>query len=236
MAANVDRWRRFVDFAAEWRRPIKADDGVPIDQLDRAEERLNLRLPEALRELYLMAGRRRDLFKTMNRLLAPREIGLVEDPPGTDENGLIFYTEEDGAVQWGIRMADIHLADPPVCLDNSEPVIDHLAEQVWLKQNETLSEFVYQMMVVEAAWRGKRDSAHAWVQPDDLDAVTRRFDPMLLPAWHWPSEESRLWSASGVFMLSGRDLQSDDLVEVVIGGRTLRELRAAMDVLPVKWD
>jgi hypothetical protein len=52
------RWKRTADLIAEWQRPLREGDGLPLADIEAAERRLGFRLPEALREWYLLAGRR----------------------------------------------------------------------------------------------------------------------------------------------------------------------------------
>lgn len=59
------------DFAADWRAPLRAEDGYDAEALDAAERRLGVRLPTALREAYALFGRRDDLSRNQDRSQGP---------------------------------------------------------------------------------------------------------------------------------------------------------------------
>ena len=60
----------FIDeFAAAWTRPLSREDGYGEDVLQSVEEHLGVRLPPALREAYLVLGKRTDLTARQDPLL-----------------------------------------------------------------------------------------------------------------------------------------------------------------------
>jgi hypothetical protein len=46
---RAEAWHFLTRFAAEWRSPLRADDGYDPSEFDEAEQRLGVRLPAALR-------------------------------------------------------------------------------------------------------------------------------------------------------------------------------------------
>ncbi|WP_223184536.1 SMI1/KNR4 family protein [Streptomyces sp. CBMA152] len=90
--AAVVRWRFIQGFAAHWADALEHGDGWTEADLVAAEERLGVRLPVAMREAYLLFGRRRDLTSNHDELLAPDE--LYVDDAG---EALVFRHENQGA-------------------------------------------------------------------------------------------------------------------------------------------
>src|SRR6185312_3951749 len=74
-------WDFIQRFAAAWAAPLEPGDGVSRDVWRAAEQRLGTALPAALREAYLLVGRRPDLTAGQDRLLQLDELGF--DDPGT---------------------------------------------------------------------------------------------------------------------------------------------------------
>src|SRR5947209_4674490 len=70
-------------------------DGIPDASLEAAEEKLRVRLPTALRDYYVMAGRERRLNHAFNQLLAPKDWEV-------HEGKLIFMAENQNAAFWGV--------------------------------------------------------------------------------------------------------------------------------------
>lgn len=63
-------WGFIAEFAAAWARPLSPGDGYSEDVLWAVGERLGVRLPAALREAYLLFGRRSDLTAQQDPLRA----------------------------------------------------------------------------------------------------------------------------------------------------------------------
>lgn len=55
-------------------RPVTESDGIDAEPLQIGEERIGLALPAALREAYLLFGRRQDLTATQDRLIWPQNL------------------------------------------------------------------------------------------------------------------------------------------------------------------
>ena len=189
LSTRQDRWSLLKDFIAEWHRPLTSGSGYSAAELDAAEQRLELKLPEALRELYQFAGRWEDVFvATQNFLVSPEELEI--------EEGLLeIYCENQGIVHWGIRPDDLHLPDPPVYLNDSGL---HDEPQEIIRENETLSGFALQMVVCDTTialdrsilvrdTEGKCISILAGDTEGKITACIKRdyvrFD---FADWHWP--------------------------------------------------
>jgi hypothetical protein len=102
-------WQFIGRFAAASGRPLVNGDGCDEVELREAEIRLGLTLPESLRHLYRLMGRRDDLTSVQDRLLRPNQLRV-------DESGrvLVFRIENQNVAQWGVELATIEQADPPV--------------------------------------------------------------------------------------------------------------------------
>lgn len=93
-------WWFITGFATYWGRPLGDGDGWDPAAVDAAERRLGLALPAALREAYLLFGRRDDLTSNQDRLLPPDEL-YVQD------GALVYREENQGCAFWGIPLADL---------------------------------------------------------------------------------------------------------------------------------
>ncbi|MFF5536006.1 SMI1/KNR4 family protein [Streptomyces cinerochromogenes] len=104
-------WTFIQDFAAHWvGAALSSDDGWTEADLDAAEARLGLRLPTALREAYLLFGRRQDLTSNHDALLGPAQLHV--DRAG---EALVFRHENQGAASWGILLGSLQDADEDLC-------------------------------------------------------------------------------------------------------------------------
>jgi hypothetical protein len=89
-----------------YRRPLTAKDALSESRLQKAERRLGLQLPSAMRDFLGLAGLAKENC-AHNRLFRPEEL-CVED------GYLIFMEENQAVVHWGIPVGALKQADPEV--------------------------------------------------------------------------------------------------------------------------
>lgn len=132
---DTPRWRPLVDFVTRWyARPLEPADGCSAGEVAAAEARLGRPLPAALREWYLLVGRRlEDVLDPPARLEA---LGLLGDQ-------LDVWYESDAV--WVVRVRADGPDDPPVVLDHdatyteTQPYTGRLVETLLgLVTSETL--------------------------------------------------------------------------------------------------
>lgn len=87
-------------------RPLRPADGLPVRFVIAAERKLKLRMPPALREYYLIAGRL-PLNREHNRLYSPGRLRMLRGK-------LVFMEENQRVVFWGLDREDLRKADPEV--------------------------------------------------------------------------------------------------------------------------
>ena len=111
-----------------FRRPLTARDALPEQLSRRAEKRLGMALPAAMRDYYLLAGAASE-NREHNRLFRPEEL-LVE------EGWLLFREENQAVVHWGIPLRSKSRTDPEVWQrvneDETEWYPEHMAFSVFL--------------------------------------------------------------------------------------------------------
>ncbi|MFF0205876.1 SMI1/KNR4 family protein [Streptomyces sp. NPDC005017] len=224
---RVDAWAFIRDFAASWSTPLSLTDGLTSVDVQRAEDRLGLSLPVALREAYALFGRRRDLVAQQNPFLEPDE--LLLDPSG---ELLVFRSENQGCAGWGVALADLSREDPPVVLfsdrlprsSNRSPFLDRMS----LACVETvLSE------AVTARWaHGRACQATSEV----VACLQEEFSPVALPpypAWFDPMGPPVRWfSAPGLLLCLEPGSEG---TELVVTGRTETDLQRATEAIPGVW-
>lgn len=224
LAAREDRWSLLTDFVAEWHTPLQAGDGYSAAELDAAEQRLGLKLPLALREWYQLAGQREDITSMQNFLVSPEELGIHE------ENGLlVFHCENQQVVEWGVQASDLGLADPPVWLDDSGL---HDTQQEPIQENNTLSEFVLQMVVLDTMFNPKVFQALGRVTPQTVESVEQNFVRLGLPDWHWPSYPTQFYGGDDILVQASR---GEDLW-LQVTARSLAAFEKAKTALGITWE
>jgi len=177
---------------AEWHTPLQEGDGYSPEELDAAEQRLGFKLPLALREWYQLAGQRENIVAPQNWLVSPAELEIEE------ENGLlVFHSENQQVVEWGIQADDLDLDNPPVWLDDSGL---HDTQQEPIRENDTLSEFVLQMVVFETIVWPQVLQGYSRGASLALDTVEQSFVPLEFPDWHWPVYPTRFYGGNDILI------------------------------------
>jgi len=105
--AEAEFWISYRPLAKRLLRPLGKSAGFLEATISEAEKRLGLTLPHVLREFYVLAGTRKDINETYNRLLAPEDLLI-------DDNALVFYEENQAACVWSVAVSNLSEVDPPV--------------------------------------------------------------------------------------------------------------------------
>lgn len=141
-----------------------APQGYPGDELSQAAERLDIRLPEVLRNYYTDLGKNIAVNAHHNRLLAP------EDMYVTASGYLVFYEENQGVAVWGISCDRLHEAHPPVCGSYDAE------QEEWWEDSDSPEHFLLSMAYWNAALGGLRHMAMSeQVSPDIITMIEPRW-------------------------------------------------------------
>lgn len=141
LAAREGHWPLLKGWGDAWCASFQRSDGCFDAELERAEDRLGVKLPASLRELYCFAGRR--LSKMNDSLIELDDLEVAQ-------NVLPFWAENQYVWTCGVKLDDLSLDDPPVFIDFSGCDafgITPLAPNRLALQNEMLSEFAFQIVV-----------------------------------------------------------------------------------------
>ncbi|MDT0569216.1 SMI1/KNR4 family protein [Streptomyces sp. DSM 3412] len=216
-----DAWIFIRGFAAHWTdAALGHEDGWTAADLDTAEERLGLRLPTALREAYLLLGRRRDLTSNHDVLLGPSEL-YVDD----DGKALVFRHENQGAASWGVLLDNLRDDDPAVLIKLD--LADKSAER-WEPWLERLSLCFVEIVLSESLQAD--DGLCDFLEPDDDSLEQLESNAVRLPFPAYPVGEETRW-------FLGRDvlLRDDEGAAVLARGRTAEDLDRVRDLIPGDW-
>ncbi|MFD5573601.1 SMI1/KNR4 family protein [Streptomyces cadmiisoli] len=214
-------WAFIRGFAAHWvGAALGSDDGWTEADLDAAEERLGLRLPTALREAYLLFGRRQDLTSNHDVLLSPAKL-YVDDA----KEVLVFRHENQGAASWGIFLDSVHEEDPAVFIRLD--LADKSAER-WEDWLERLSLYFIEISLSESLQAD--EEVCDYLDPDGNSLELLETHSVRLPFPSYPIGEETRW-------FLGQDvlLRDDDGAAILARGRTAGDLDRIRDLIPGDW-
>ncbi|MFF4398755.1 SMI1/KNR4 family protein [Streptomyces sp. NPDC001480] len=221
--SRSDAWSFVQGFAAHWAGALESGDGWTRADLDAAEERLGLRLPVAMREAYLLFGRRKELTSNHDVLLSPAEL-YVDDA----EEALVFRHENQGAASWGILLDSLQDDDPAVFVRLD--LADKSAER-WEDWLERVSLCFVEIVLSESLHAGAE--LCDFLDPDDDSIELLEASSVRLPFPAYPPGEE----ANGTRWFLGQDvlLRDDDGMAVLARGRTVEDLDRVRDLIPGEW-
>lgn len=215
-------WEFVRAFASDWYTPLTTADGVAEAELEQVEDTLGLSLPAALREAYLLFGRRTDLFAHQDPMLSPQSLFVHEDLGGV----LVFRSENQGCACWGVRLSDLTEADPPVVVETPDG---------WRPFMARVSLACVELVLSEALVAGPDYNA-CELPPDAMDVVAERFKRVALPDYPlWTGDDEspvRWYSTPGLLLRQDGETPYSWLH---VQGQSLAHLTAACAAIPGKW-
>ena len=105
-----------------------------------------------------------------------------------DGEKLLFYAEEQWVAVWGVSQDELDAKDPPVWCREREPSAQ------WRQDAPSVSVFLLQLAVLNAAFTAAHGAAAAWLSSEDTDRVLGPLQELALPSWHWPAYPSRFYA------------------------------------------
>lgn len=181
------RWALLGKLLDHWFRASPNPAGVPVTDLVLAEKRLGRSLPPALCEFYARYGARKDIWGPQDSLYTPEQLRIERDV-------LILCVENQGVVEWGIRVQDLALEDPPVVVSDSQ------GDKAWLVESATTSGFAIQFALMSVKWAAPH-SANGQGTDEAFAAIERRYARLPFEL-HWPVFGRR--ASSGTKRFSSR--------------------------------
>jgi hypothetical protein len=210
-------------FARDWLTPLCDSDGCTAEEVAAVEERLGLRLPASMAAFYRLLGWRTDLTRNQDTLIFLNSLRVVD-------GALVYRIENQACVSWGIRVADLGLADPPVVFcegyGDGKPWRPFLGSFSLAAVEIVLSE----SLVGRAGWHGNRpvDDEADIVR---LEALYERLPFPDYPAWWQPEvpQAVRWFGGSGVLF------REDSRSWLWVLARNAASLAGIRDALPGGW-
>jgi len=108
MPPNAEEtWDRLNTFVSAWWPVAGASEGTRSVELDRAEARLGVALPVAVRNAYCFFGRYPEITLGHVNLVKPDALAFRDEV-------LVLCVDDDEIRRWGVCRADLSRDDPPI--------------------------------------------------------------------------------------------------------------------------
>ena len=147
------------------RRPWTESDGLSKDEIEKAEARLGVALPPAMRSFYLSVGAVAQLCSIHNVIFHPKDL-VFEDAY------LMFMDENQSVVSWGIKRKDLKKADPEAWQRNNSSGEWYSEEQSFIECLTSLFDWYEELGVFKRqTMPGASESLYAAILDDDRAKV-----------------------------------------------------------------
>jgi hypothetical protein len=152
--SKIDFIQYYSDVFSYIGRPLKVVHRMDRAEIEKAENRLGVRAPEALTTYYCVAGNETQFNRCFEELLRPDQWHLVD-------NHLVFYEAHQGVVAYGVRADRAGDENPPVELSTLEPPM------TWHSISPTVTNFLHVMTYWQGVFGGALGSVEwARVSPE----------------------------------------------------------------------
>jgi hypothetical protein len=210
-------------FTRDWLTPLGDGDGCTAKEVAAAEERLGLRLPASMATFYQLLGWRTDLTRNQDTLIFLNSLRVVD-------GALVYRIENQACASWGIRVADLGLADPPTVFCEG-----YGDGRPWRPFLRSFSLAAVEMVLSESLVG--RTGCHGNRPVNDeadtmrLDALYERLPLPDYPAWWQPEvpQAVRWFGGPGVL------LREDSRAWLWVLARNAASLACIQDALPGEW-
>ena len=189
--------------------PLSKRTAMPSKALTAAEKRLRIRIPAAIRDYYLVAGRERRFNICHNRLLPPNQWTV-------DKQRLVFMEENQSVVLWGVSTRNPEANDPAI----SQAINDE--SLAWNPEHRRCSQFLAVMLHYNAVNNGLRFCGAASVPVSPNEQLVR-------DGWTFFGNVNSLMAYSRprqvVCAMSPGDLPFMRNWSIYVGGKTKADLK-----------
>lgn len=120
-------------------------------------------LPEVLEKFYLKYANTNDLLHLQDNLIFPNEYPYMKD-----SEYIIFFNENQGVCQAGVKKTDAKMPDPPVyvSMDNN----------IWVKSSDKISDFLVAMYGYQASiCMEYSPEEFYWITKEEKETVEQLF-------------------------------------------------------------
>lgn len=138
------------------------ETAISVEQLDAAEKRLGLALPESLKDYYVIAGGYHEMMNQDFHLLSPDKLRVEGDY-------LVFCEEHQGTTVWGIHRNNL--------LTFPNPRVEGKASNIqkWFSESSKLSSFLLAL----GAWQAllsQEEKARCELPEKELQRIDALFE------------------------------------------------------------
>lgn len=170
------------------------------------------------------------------------------------EGGIAFCAESQGCHYWGFRQSSAE-ADPMVCFFGKQKsprpklkgfdILRYLRELAWYdskqpgppppRDESRLSEFLFQLLVFEAAYLAPYNRGLIRAAPEVISAMLEGFQALPLAPWSWPAHPSRFYQSDSAFAFA--TTYDDGTLNLTLGFDDEAGLRQFEAAHPgIEWD
>ncbi|MBE9114610.1 hypothetical protein IQ249_01750 [Lusitaniella coriacea LEGE 07157] len=190
--------------------------GESQKEIAQAEHRLGIPLPRVLREYYHFADRKTLFNCAHNTLIAPQNL-IFENAP---EEILIFYTENQGVVDWEIRKEDFQQDDPPVYQGR--------VDDDWYLETSSLNNFLVTML----CWQGVMGALPYRGTLENSEGSLQEIANRIEQNWLEIQQQEQIGDLK-IFLNRGQVIcVSGNFNAIFIAARTQSHFRAIQQILP----
>jgi hypothetical protein len=214
------------DFASQYRAlydrfgyPLGKTHGMAVSALDKAADRLNVVIPDALRDYYTVAGSERRFNRSLQTFLHPSKWFL-------DQRHIAFVEENQACCWWGVSVKSRGARDPMVSQGvNQDDSID------WHKEHDKCSTFISVLLHYQAVSGGFRFCASG-AAPDDAHKKLKQHD------WRYVGELNQLWAFHRqnqvVCIMAGGGLPFMPAMMLMAGGKSAEDIQSIGNSLGIE--
>lgn len=190
--------------------------GLSEEEIALAEQKLGFKVPTALSDFYLLAGRFKGVTEAHNRFYAPADYVR-------DGDKIVFLEGHQAAFFWGLDASQIQQSDPPI-FQGVKPTTTEVIE--WYPECDRCSDFLVGMICWQAANGGLPYGGFA-AAPESIASELRKVMTLV-----WEVLRFVMFGENGAVVCL---VQQQDSKEIQAAARTRGDLERIRQTFGLNW-
>lgn len=197
---------------------VDEPEGYSVEELEKVKSMVG-EIPEVLEQFYLKCGKTDDLIYLQDQLILPNTYRAL-----INSEYIIFYNENQGVCQAGIKKSDVKMSDPPVYVT--------MDDKVWTKSADKVSDFLVAMYGYQASiCLEYSPEEFYWITKEEKNKIEKLFAKRKEKLENWLDFSVTLYGDNSHGRIALMEKEGEDDIQMNYAANTEEEYERMAELL-----